>query len=151
MGGDERARPVLRPATDADLAFAYEIKKVALREYVEQTWGWDEDYQWQRHVEGFDPARAQIATYRGVDVGWLGVQREEQEIRVLEVFISPAYQGRGMGTFLLGQLLGEARERGVPVKLRVLRVNTRAKRLYERLGSSVVSETETHYVMEAFP
>ncbi len=44
------------------------------------------------------------------------------------------------------QLLASADSRGVPVRLRVLKVNP-ARRLWERLGFRVARETETHYEM----
>ena len=48
--------------------------------------------------------------------------------------IALQYQGRGIGTALIGDLLAEANEGGVPVRLRVLRTDRPASRLYERLG-----------------
>jgi len=44
-------------------------------------------------------------------------------------------------------LLAEADQRGKPVALRVLKVNIRARDLYQRLGFGVTGETDTHYIM----
>jgi ribosomal protein S18 acetylase RimI-like enzyme len=45
-------------------------------------------------------------------------------------------------------VMEEARARGVPVRLRVLKVNARARAFYERLGFVQTGETETHTLME---
>ena len=35
----------LRPATPKDAEFLFKTLKVTMREYVDQTWGWDEEWQ----------------------------------------------------------------------------------------------------------
>jgi ribosomal protein S18 acetylase RimI-like enzyme len=144
-------RPILRQATESDSEFAYHVKRAAFKEYVEQTWGWDEGWQRQYHIRHFDPSDVQIITHQGTDVGWLGVRREQEAIFVSEIYISPEVQSRGIGTLLLRQVLLEAGQRRVPVRLGVLKVNARARQLYERLGFQLVSETDVHYRMEALP
>jgi len=149
---NETVQPVLRPATDSDFELAYSIKKAAFKHYVDQQWGlWDEEFQRERHAEEFDPSQAQIITYQGAEVGWLALRREQQHIDVTAIYISPEYQNRRIGSFLLRQVLLEARDKRVPVKLGVLKVNPRARKLYESLGFRPVSETDTHYLMKAFP
>lgn len=145
----ESERPVLRQATESDSEFAYHVKRAALKEYVEQTWGWNEGWQRQYHARHFDPSGVQIITYQGMDVGWLEVRPEREAIFVSDIYISPEYQKRGIGSFLLKEVLLDADRRGVPVKLGVFKVNTRAQQLYERLGFRRVSETDVHYLMEA--
>jgi len=40
----------LRQATHADSAFAYQVKKIALGEYIQQTYGrWDKAFQCEFH------------------------------------------------------------------------------------------------------
>lgn len=39
----------LRKATADDSEFVFLVKKAALGEYIEQTWGWDEDFQRRFH------------------------------------------------------------------------------------------------------
>lgn len=59
--------------------------------------------------------------------------------------IATAWQGRGIGASVVRWVVTESAK---PVVLRVLKVNERTKRLYEREGFSVVDETATHYVMQ---
>ena len=56
-----------------DKQFAYDVKRAAMREYVELVWGWDEDQQWQLHDRSFRAQDVQIITLDGVDVGIMSV------------------------------------------------------------------------------
>jgi ribosomal protein S18 acetylase RimI-like enzyme len=58
----------------------------------------------------------------------------------------PAEQLRGIGTYLTRRLCDQADAANLPLELQVLKVNP-AKRLYERLGSATIGETDTHYLM----
>jgi ribosomal protein S18 acetylase RimI-like enzyme len=140
----------LRPATEADRDFLWWLQRATLREYVTQTWGWDEHWQRQRFYERFDPPARQIVMCDGEAIGCLSVLHEPSRIFLSVIEIAPRYQGRGIGTALIRTLLDEAEARGVPVELQVLRVNP-AVRLYERLGFVVTQCTETHRIMRWRP
>ena len=64
------------------------------------------------------------------------------------IHVLPAWQSRGIGSSILDSLKAEATARDVPFRLRVLKVNPRAKALYERHGFRVTEETETHHHLE---
>jgi ribosomal protein S18 acetylase RimI-like enzyme len=64
-----------------------------------------------------------------------------------ELVILPEFQGRGIGSSLLQEIIEDANNRGMPVRLQVLKAN-RALKLYERLGFVKNGETETHFQME---
>jgi putative hydrolase of the HAD superfamily len=140
----------LRAATDADYRFLYDLHVATLRAYVEQTWGWDEAYQKAYFQEHFEPARRRVIVVDGQDVGVLQVKRTEAEVVLQNIRIAPAWQRRGLGTAIIQDILAQAQRDGLPVALRVLKVNP-AKRLYERLGFVVIGETPTHYKMRAEP
>ena len=136
----------LRPATADDYDFLRWLHRATLREYVDQTWGWDEYVQATLFRERFDPSRDQIVLVDGQDAGVLRVERREAEVFLASLLIAPAYQGRGVGTAILEDLKAEAARAGVPLSLQVLKVNP-ARRLYERRGLRVTAETATHYLM----
>ena len=75
------------------------------------------------------------------------MRRLPDEVRLDRVFLLPECQNRGIGTRLVRDVLAEARAAGLPVRLRVFRVNP-ARRLYERLGFVATGETDTHALME---
>ena len=73
---------------------------------------------------------------------------EGAHLVVGKIELLPEFQRKGVGTVLMKRILGEAQVRRIPVRLQVLRTNTPARRLYERLGFTVSGETETHFQME---
>jgi ribosomal protein S18 acetylase RimI-like enzyme len=137
----------LRSTSSADSEFVYQTKKAALGKYIAETWGWEEQYQRQYHTKDFHPSAIQIVTLEDKDVGWVVVTRSDDQIQISELYILPEYQRRRIGSHLVSKLLEEAREKHIPVKLGVLKVNP-ARHFYEKLGFGVVGETETHYQME---
>ena len=140
------ARIELRSATADDYDFAFHVHGTAMRPSVEPIYGWDEEFQARYFRLHFDPATRDIIRYDGTDVGVLSVEERDESLFLAMIAILPQYQHRGIGTTLIRRLQQEARERGVPLTLRVLTSN-RARELYERLGFLLTGETETHYQM----
>jgi GNAT superfamily N-acetyltransferase len=141
----------LRPATPADSEFAYEVACKSIRPYAEQTFGiWDEARVRQTLAASISAGTAKIIE-AGVDpAGLLCVQEREDHIQLDQLFLLPKYQRNGIGTALVREILSRARQRHVPVRLRVLRVNP-AKRLYERLGFQVIDEEPDRFYMQSAP
>lgn len=140
--------PVLRPATPADLEFLYGLLRQTLGPYVEQTWGpWDDEDQRARFFSATRLGTQRVVELDGRPTGCVDVDRLPDAFTLNRVLLLPEHQNRGLGSQLVGQVLSDAREAGLPVRLRVLRVNP-ARRLYQRLGFAVTGETETHVEME---
>jgi ribosomal protein S18 acetylase RimI-like enzyme len=62
--------------------------------------------------------------------------------------INPEYQGRGIGTACIRRIIEDAVAFELPVRLRVLKVNSRAITFYQRLGFRSIGESDTHVLME---
>jgi ribosomal protein S18 acetylase RimI-like enzyme len=138
----------LRAATILDAAFIHGLRIAGLREYVAQTWGWDDAVQEARFRAHFDPERYQVVVVDGGDVGAVAVEWRAGEVFLADIEILPDWRGRGLGTAVVGAVLADAERRGLPAALQVLKVNP-ARRPYERLGFRVVGETPTHYRMRS--
>ena len=107
----------VRQATPGDRDTLYRIKREAMRPYVEQVWGWDEDER--RFRQGYD-TETQVVLVDGLAVGLLRVSESESAVFIDQVEIVPDYQGRGIGTALINDLLAVGR----PVDLGVLKVKS---------------------------
>lgn len=68
------------------------------------------------------------------------------ERRVVDVAVLPAHRSLGIGSAALRTVLAEADEAGEPVTLRVDH-GSPARRLYERLGFSIIAEEAVQHVM----
>ncbi len=137
----------LRPATAEDRELLYGIHREAMRPYVEQVWGWDEGFQRERFRRGFDPGTTQVVVSSGREIGFVRSEEREGIVVLAQVFVIPEYRGQGVGSALVRAILAS----GLPVKLRVMKSNTGARRLYERLGFRVVEESATHNHMLSQP
>ena len=129
----------LRPATPADSEFCYQLHKAAMGDYVTAVWGWDEQVQRGFHDRAFNPARWQIITAGGADIGMLDIEYRPGEIYLSRIEICPGHQGHGIGSHLISALADQARQNGPDLVLDVLTVNHRAQALYQRLGMTEVA------------
>lgn len=137
---------------DSDREFARRVHHEAYREVVMKQFGeWNEELQDQFFEDGWSKGIVrQIVVIDGVDGGVVQrVIREsgEDELFLSELQLLPQFQRRGIGSVIIRQLQSEAKSRGVPLRLQVLRDN-QARRLYERLGFIVMGETDTVVKME---
>ena len=138
----------LRQATARDSEFAYQVKKTTLGEYVRQVWGWDEDEQRRMHRRRFASQAFQVIVAAGTDAGVLALSYEPDCLRVNQLLVLPEYQGRGVGTTCMRQVLEDAAGRRLPVRLQVLKVNHQAIEFYRRLGFRDAGADEIHIQME---
>jgi GNAT superfamily N-acetyltransferase len=140
-----------RPSTPADRTFLRNLHHAVYRDVVVRQFGsWDERAQDEWFEKGLAEAVMSIVEEAGVPVGAIGLNTAPDCLHLVELQILPQWQNRGLGSTLVDRQLSEARARGVPIRLRVLREN-RARLLYERKGFAVTGETDTHYLMEWHP
>lgn len=138
----------LRKATADDSEFAYRTKKAAFREYVEKVWGWDEEEQRRLNETRFASQDFQVIQVSGIDVGILAIVRQPDCVKVNQLFILPEYQNRGIGAACMMRIIEGAAASALPVRLQVLRVNSRAVAFFQRLGFRSIGESGTHVLME---
>ena len=147
-----RSDVTLRPATREDVEFLFSALRASLRSYVEQTFGtWDDAHQRALFVDTIDLATHQVIEVDGRDAGCLAVEEFVDRVALNRIYLLPEAQRKGVGTALIHALIARSHARGLPVVLSVQKVNVAARALYEGLGFAVVTETSTHYGMEAAP
>jgi len=138
----------LRPATAADAGFAYRVSRETMRGHALATFGtWNQEEVRQRCSKNIADGFTRIIELDDVQIGIYVVERAPDHVQLLQIFILPEYQRRGIGSHLIERLLAEARATNLPLRLRVLRVNP-AFELYRRMGFKVVQETPERYFME---
>lgn len=137
-----------RRAKARDSEFAYRVKKATLAGYVRQVWGWDEEEQRRLHQRRFATQDFRVIVVSGVDVGVIALSCRPDCLKVNQLLVLPEYQGKGVGTACMKDVLEEAAASGLPVRLQVLKVNRRAVEFYRRLGFSDTCLDDTHVQME---
>lgn len=140
-------RYYLSPASDSDFDFVYQLKKIAYKEYIEQTWGWDEQFQLKFHKENFSSLNTHIIKADDQPIGSVDVKEGDANIFISGLYILPSFQSKGIGSFLIKDLIKEAETKKKRLELEVLRVNAKALKLYERLGFTRLEGDKTKYFM----
>ena len=141
----------IRKAHLDDSEFVFATKKEALREYVEQVWGWNESYQRELHNTRFATHDFRIIGLRGTDVGFFATSNTSDMLKLHQLFILPEYQGRGIGSACMKRIINDANKADERVNLQVLKINTRAITFYQRLGFVIVDDKSVHLQMEKRP
>lgn len=135
-------RFTLRPATDQDEAFLQELHAAHRGPEFAQLPAelraplLAGQYRAQRadYRSRFSQGRHEIVEVDGAPAGRIWVATEREALRLVDVTLLPAHQGRGIGSALLCRLQDEARTAGKAVCLHVAADNRGAQRLYERHG-----------------
>ena len=121
-----------------------------MADYVSQTWGeWNESEQVAKHRQNYDPSTHELVLVGESVAGLVATEVEPTHVWLVKLYLLPEFRCRGLGTALLEEVKTRARLLRKPVRLRVLRVNSRAKWLYERHGFRVTEETPERFFMES--
>jgi len=98
----------------------------------------------------FPEAAFLVVEANAVPIGRLYLHRRSDEIRVVDIALLTEHRGRGIGEVLMRQVIAEADEKRLPVRIHVEHVNP-AQHLYDRLGFRRVGDTGVYYLMERSP
>ncbi len=143
-------RPMLRPARADDYGFCRQLAFSAMRDLVERTVGWDE-YRMDMHfARQWNLGEVSIVTLKARDIGWVQRRSAHEATTLLNLFLLPADQGRGIGGAILQQLLAQAGKQGKTVTLSVMKRN-RALGFYRRHGFVVTHEGPHEFTMRCEP
>ena len=138
-----------RPARNSDYDWLLRLHHAVYRDLIIKEFGyWDENEEFDLFTEAWQTQQIQILLRDGQRVGMLMILEETDRLWLDEIQIDPQFQNQGIGTAVIEELIATARDRQLPVHLRVLRANRGAHRLYRRLGFRRIEEAKHHIVME---
>jgi ribosomal protein S18 acetylase RimI-like enzyme len=143
--------------TDADREFLLELYASTREQELAQV-EWDEgakrafiehqfsaqDHHYRTHYPG---ATLDLIEVDGERAGRLYVYRGEDDIRIMDIAVAPAFRGRKIGTRLVEGLVDEARSSGRTLSIHV-EVQNPARSLYERLGFAPAGEHGVYVLMK---
>jgi ribosomal protein S18 acetylase RimI-like enzyme len=137
----------LRPRTAGDAAFLKRAHHEGLRAAIEATWGWDQAFQDDYIATWLTDGSSQIITVAGEAAGYLEIEDQDDVVELVNIVLVRDFQGRGVGTLVVGDVIEAAARRGRAVRLGVLQANPDAQRLYTRLGFQVIDNTPPRTIM----
>ena len=135
------------PATGLDRGFFIHAHHTAYRDTIETMFGWNEAVQDGFAIKAFDQGGINVIWSSGQRVGVVGWEQCPDHVWLKELFVLPSKQGQGIGSAVIHHIKTIAEERNLPVRLRTLTANHRAKALYERNGFSVSYKADVHWNM----
>ncbi|GAB4186722.1 MAG: GNAT family N-acetyltransferase [Wenzhouxiangellaceae bacterium] len=117
------------------------------REQKDEFLGMQFQAQHRYYQEHFHKAQFLVIEQDGSAIGRVYLDRREDEIRLIDIALTPDCRGAGLGSQLLLDLLDEARARQLPVRIHVEQFNP-AMRLYLRLGFKKIEDQGVYHLME---
>ena len=139
------APTALRPARAGDYEFCASLYFSGMEEIIREL-KLDMAAQAANLRKSWHVAEVEIITSDGVDVGWLQKSIQEDALYLEQIYITAAFQGRGIGREIIRSLIGKAGQVGRSITLAVVKINP-ALRLYERLGFRVTHEDDRKFYM----
>ena len=139
----------LRPATAGDLDFAWSLYRALMKPLTLELLAWNEPDQRRAVEEALARQGASVIVIREARCGWLYVNETPDEIYLGQLYLTPAWQSKGIGGAIIRDLGERAQQSGKRFTLDVMK-NNRARVLYERLGFRVVAMSEYKLKMQWF-
>ena len=141
----------LRGAREGDVALLFQINRDAYKSYVEQIWGWDDEYQSEYFRKNMVLENIRIIEFGEEIVGFISIDMREDLIFMQSIAILADHRSKGIGATVIKTTIDRSDELQLPVHLQVMKKNPRARELYERMGFKVYGENETHYKLKRMP
>jgi RimJ/RimL family protein N-acetyltransferase len=147
----------LRHARSEDEPLLFALYRDAMRDYVAETWGWDEHWQRAHFFQAYVPAHHAVIFRSAIQgtghaqgeerlVGRICLTRHWHRIFLRDIELVASERNRGLGTAIVRTVLELARTEHRAVELLVLKCNP-AQRLYARLGFSAIADDGARLTM----
>jgi len=136
----------LRDAIQNDASFVNALTRDVMTPYVNKTWDDEASREYYFKINAFKIASTQIISEHGEPVGRISLSESKNEITIDAIHLVLGVQGRGIGSALLKQVIGEAKSKNKIPALIVLKSNP-AITLYKRLGFVIIRETTERFFM----
>jgi ribosomal protein S18 acetylase RimI-like enzyme len=106
--------------------------------------------QHSHYLEQFPRADYKLILADGEPVGRLYVDRDDMAVKILDIAVLPDKRRAGIATFLLTEILAEAKESDIAVRIHVETFNP-SLGLFERLGFNRIAEEGINFLLEWRP
>ena len=103
--------------------------------------------QQEHYLKTYPGATHDIIVSNGRPVGRLYVARLDHEIRIIDITLLPAERNVGIGSYLIKQLLDDAKQTGKITRIYVEEFNP-SLRLFQRLGFSPSEQHGIHLLLQ---
>jgi ribosomal protein S18 acetylase RimI-like enzyme len=147
----------LRPVQDSDNEFLMKVYgSTREQELAQVPWTAEQKQQFVRmqyeaqkshYAAQHSNATHEIICLERTDAGRLYLDRAGEKFHILDITLLPEHRNRGAGSFLLDQIMAEAKEAGKPVTIYVETFNP-SLRLFQRLGFTPIQQEGFHLLLQ---
>lgn len=150
MTDDERPAITFEPAVAEDFEALLALRIEAMRESLERIGRFDPLRARDRFGAGFSPMHTRHILRADERVGFVAVKPQGDAVLLDHLYIRPQAQGRGIGAWVVAQVLADAAATGRVVRVGALR-GSRSNDFYQRAGFGLVEQAEfdNYYVWAA--
>ncbi|MEM7033144.1 MAG: GNAT family N-acetyltransferase [Chloroflexota bacterium] len=103
------------------------------------------------YAERFPNGEHRIIRFQGQDVGRIYTNISSDEIRLLDIIVTPDLRNRGIGGQLMKQMISYSEETEKAVRFYVWQANEQAQRFYVRHGFSQTHQEGPYLLYERYP
>lgn len=95
----------------------------------------------------YPDAKYDVVLLNSQRIGRLYLAKLENEFRILDITLLPEFRSKGIGTYLVRQILDECQAADRPLRLHVVR-GSRENGFYARIGFRPIGDLQSHLFME---
>ncbi len=110
---------------------------------------WDKDEQLMFFLKVWQSENLSIMLINEKPIGMFLLEDHCDHLWLAELQVETTFQNQGIGSEAIKMLQNKSYKLNLPLRLRVLFENYRAKKLYLKHGFADIRMTEYHYVMES--
>ncbi len=139
----------IRDSGKGDLDFILGLIEQTFKECIIEAHGeWNEAGQRVHWQNTLDSNLHKIIEVDNTPIGLYAAKEDANQVILDLLFITPEYQGNGIGSALVDQLIADAKKKSKSLTLDVLKSNTKAKTFYEDKGFSVIKEDTKRFYLQ---
>ncbi len=137
----------LYPAGNEDAGWINKLTRETMKPYVDLSWTTESEQEAYYKLNEFDEESTMVIVVDGEKVGRLTCITENKSIDLAELHLIPSFQGKGLGSIIIKDVIDDAALKALTVKLKCLRTNP-ARNLYRKLGFVQVDEDDKRLYFE---
>jgi len=135
-----RLIPMSEGVVDRQAIFA--LYKLSLHEYIDQTFGWDENFQQERFNTSYHDPEFTSITLGSATVGYVALRNEVEAVHLSLLLLQPEFRNLGIGRRVVQTLMSRAAGSNLSLTLSCFLCNQGAMSFYQKLGFCVVTKDE---------
>ncbi|CAP44438.1 GNAT family N-acetyltransferase [Bordetella petrii] len=129
------------PVTEQDFDALADLRAAAMRPSLERLGRYDARRSRERLRATFEPAHTRGIHLDGRRIGFYALRPQDDALRLDHLYLLPVESGRGVGSRVLRDIIGQAQAAGRALRVGALR-GSDANRFYLRHGFVLAGETE---------